>query len=246
MAKENDKNLEGRNNEETKGDGEKEPKIEETKGKESVPTDSRPLTDQNIGDGNIDLPQPSQIMAEESVMATPAPTIPMDVGKQTVAFSIGRKISAAFGLILVLFVVLGIVVLRNVANMSRQFEFVVEHDAPVIANARQLEKLIVDMETGQRGFIITSNEEFLEPYNKGIEAFEKIIDKEKKLVSDNPSQVKALEHIEELQQQWQTKAAKPEIAMGRKVAKGSVNSRQLQEILAKISLEDELIFSAAC
>lgn len=69
--------------------------------------------------------------------------------------NIGTRIISGFVVILVLLVVLSIVVVFNVNNTNRQFKFVVEHDASVLANAQELRKLVVDMETGQRGFIIT-------------------------------------------------------------------------------------------
>ncbi len=80
--------------------------------------------------------------------------------------TIGRKMGWGFGVLLALVATLAIVVLFNLAEMNRQFSFVIQHDAPAIANARHLLTLVVDMETGQRGFVITGNDEFLDPYDK--------------------------------------------------------------------------------
>jgi len=121
--------------------------------------------------------------------------------------------------------------MMNLSGIVKQFSFVIEHDTQVIANARDLAKLVVDMETGQRGFVITGKEEFLEPYNEGASGFEKLIEKEKELVSDNPSQVKALEKIEGLVSQWQQKAASLEIAIGRKIATNLIDADYLQGLL---------------
>ena len=132
--------------------------------------------------------------------------------------TIKKKLITGFGILLLLFVVFGIVVLSDMADVQKQFSFVVEHDAPVIANANRLLKLVVDMETGQRGFCITHKEKFLEPYNTANDEFIKLLETEKKLVSDNPSQEKVLESIHNLVDQWHEKAAKPEIAMARKLA----------------------------
>ena len=76
--------------------------------------------------------------------------------------TIGKKMGIGFGVLLALVVTLAVVVLFNLADMRDQFSFVIRHDAPVIANARHLSKLVVDMETGQRGFVITGKDEFLE------------------------------------------------------------------------------------
>ncbi|MCP4174481.1 MAG: hypothetical protein GY758_27335 [Fuerstiella sp.] len=40
-----------------------------------------------------------------------------------------------------------LVVLLNPSSIDRQFSFVMEHDTPVITNARELQKPVVDMET---------------------------------------------------------------------------------------------------
>src|SRR6516162_2476299 len=42
----------------------------------------------------------------------------------------------------------------------------VDHTDRVIAEARTCEKLAVDMETGLRGYLITGNSTFLQPFNE--------------------------------------------------------------------------------
>ena len=148
------------------------------------------------------------------------------------SLNIAKKMALGYGVPLALLVALGIVFMANLSGVIKQFSFVIEHDAPVVANARELSKLVIDMETGQRGFVITGKEAFLEPYNAGAGEFQRLIDKEKELVSDNPSQVKVLEKIEGLVDQWQQKAARPEIAIGKKIATNSIDAEYLQTLLA--------------
>ncbi|MCF7955095.1 MAG: PAS domain S-box protein [Phycisphaerae bacterium] len=126
--------------------------------------------------------------------------------------TIKNKLVAGFGFLLVLLVVFGAVVTYNMAKVESQFSFVVKHDAAVIANANRLLRLVVDMETGQRGFIITRNEEFLEPYNNADEKFYELLEIEKGLVSGEQDQEKVLEKIGELVEKWHQDAAIPEIA----------------------------------
>ena len=146
---------------------------------------------------------------------------------------IRTKLGLGFGGQVLLAAVLGIGVLFGMAEVNRQFSFVVEHDATVIANARHLSKLVVDMETGQRGFCITQQEEFLEPYTTGAKEFDALIVEQKQLVSDNSSQVAALKRIERLVREWKHKAAEPEMAMARKVATHAVDAQFLQEVLQR-------------
>ena len=155
------------------------------------------------------------------------------IKKLNLNMKIGTKLILSFGILLTLLVIVGVVVLINTNDMENQFEFVVTHDALVISNAHLLFKLVVDMETGQRGFIITQKEEFLEPYYDGAEEFDRIIIEEKLLVADNPEQVARLERIEQLVEEWKTIAAIPEIELARKVAKHNIDASYLQSVLGR-------------
>ena len=73
---------------------------------------------------------------------------------------------------ILLFTVLTSVVFFKMSKVRTQFTFVVEHDTPVMANAHRLLKLVVDMETGQRGFCLTRQEEFLKSYHEAITEFD--------------------------------------------------------------------------
>lgn len=60
--------------------------------------------------------------------------------------------------------------------------------AEVLATANQVERLEVDLETGQRGFIITGQERFLEPWNAARAALPEQSRTLEELVADNPVQ----------------------------------------------------------
>ncbi len=139
-----------------------------------------------------------------------------------------------FGVLLFLLIFYGISVTTGMDDVQKQFRFVIEHDAPVIANANQLLKLVVDMETGQRGFGLTQNEEFLIPYNYAKTKFYKLLEIEKKLVSDNPSQLLVLVEIGDLIEQWHRKAAIPEIAKARDIATAK-NKDEQYEVMKELA-----------
>ena len=134
---------------------------------------------------------------------------------------IKSKLIGAFSIIVGVTIILGIIVFISSTQIDDQFEFLVEHDLNVLQNAQKLQKLVVDAETGQRGFIITGQEDFLEPYYNGINGFDELIQVEKELVSDNPSQVQKLENIQVLFNEWKLKAAEPEIKAARDYHKSS-------------------------
>jgi len=131
--------------------------------------------------------------------------------------TIRQKLSTGFGILLITFSAFGIVVLTSMNSIQEEFSLVVNVDAPAIAKANQLYRLVVDMETGQRGFCLTQKEEYLEPYNSACNQFNSLMQSTKELIHHNPHQTKVLERIRGLVEQWQERAAKPEIALARMV-----------------------------
>jgi methyl-accepting chemotaxis protein len=146
--------------------------------------------------------------------------------------NVGTKIITGYIVVLALMIITTVVLLVNLNNLTRSFTFLVEHDQPVLANAARLEKLTVDAETGERGFVITGKDEFLEPYTSGLAQFHTLIEIEKELVSDDPAQLAALEEIEQLHDDWYNLAAEPQIAKRREFNTATVSADYLQQMLA--------------
>ena len=78
----------------------------------------------------------------------------------------------------------------------------VEHTDRVINNANEAVKLSVDLETGMRGFLITGDEHFLDPYEVAKPQILGQLRSLQGLVSDNPQQLDRLKRLEALQEDW--------------------------------------------
>jgi signal transduction histidine kinase/CHASE3 domain sensor protein len=78
----------------------------------------------------------------------------------------------------------------------------VEHTERVIGNANEISKLSIDMETGMRGYLITGDETFLQPYDIAKSRIASETAALSGLVGDNPQQVDRLRRIASLQAQW--------------------------------------------
>lgn len=128
---------------------------------------------------------------------------------------IKTKLLFTFSFIALIFLVNAMVTLYNVRIMGSQFNYLVEHDLNVLQNAQKLHKLVVDAETGLRGYVITKKDGFLEPFNNALDNFDNLYNKELKLVSDNKQQVERLIRIKSLFLKWQKEAANPEILVRR-------------------------------
>ena len=140
------------------------------------------------------------------------------------------KLLAGNGIILVLMSVIAIIVYTSINTLIETSKWV-EHTHAVISNAKNLEKLLVDMETGERGFLIAGKDLFLEPYTRGKEDFEKVMTDTRNLVGDNPAQLARLKEIGEQVKQWIRKAAEPEILMRREMNKNTVTIDQVTALI---------------
>ncbi|UII68886.1 response regulator [Pseudomonas sp. HN11] len=78
----------------------------------------------------------------------------------------------------------------------------VEHTDRVINNLNESSKLTVDLETGMRGFLITGDEHFLDPYEVAKPRIIADLRNLQGLVADNPQQVDRLKRLEALQAEW--------------------------------------------
>ncbi len=147
--------------------------------------------------------------------------------------TVRSKVIVAVTIPLFMMVVVSVVVYISIHRNSETVKWV-EHTHKVLADSNELMKLLVDMETGERGFLITGNEQFLEPYNDAKSLWPTKFQALKKLVSDNPIQVARLNEIAILQHKWLTEAAFIEISARRNSQKSK------KDIMAEVIRLTEL------
>jgi CHASE3 domain sensor protein len=68
---------------------------------------------------------------------------------------IGAKLIFGFTIIIALIMVSDILTYSNLKKIESEMGYLVERNMEVLQNAQQLQKLIVDAETGKRVFVIT-------------------------------------------------------------------------------------------
>ncbi len=143
----------------------------------------------------------------------------------------GQVLVAAFALAL-LVSISGTTIYSNVNQMIESQNWVT-HTVEVIQNFKELIEGMIDMETGQRGFLMSGDEKFLEPYNISIKSFDQKLKKLQKKVSDNPTQVKRLDQILVLKNKWLKIAKKTEMKARYDFNKGLISIDQFEEILRR-------------
>lgn len=83
----------------------------------------------------------------------------------------------------------------------------VEHTDRVTREASELQRLSVDLETGMRGFLITGDETFLQPYESAQPRLMAGLASLRTMVADNQTQVDRIDRIATLQTAWNQFAA---------------------------------------
>lgn len=114
---------------------------------------------------------------------------------------IGARLGATLSIIVILLLA---VIAAGAYNLSR---YVTAsgwntHTYQVLAETQDALEALVNIETGQRGFLVAGKDEFLEPLNTGKVAFLKHFDQAKKLTADNPTQQDRLNKLKEHYEIW--------------------------------------------
>ena len=78
----------------------------------------------------------------------------------------------------------------------------VDHTDEVVAANRQALVQMVDMETGVRGYFVTGDATFLQPYEEAQLRVPDALDKLQRLVADNPGQLERIYQLRALDRQW--------------------------------------------
>jgi methyl-accepting chemotaxis protein len=86
--------------------------------------------------------------------------------------SIGKKIGLGYGLCLLILLIVASAAYQVAQHLAETNEELFQKRAR-LRLLREVRALIIDAETGQRGFIITGEEEYLQPYLQALPALEK-------------------------------------------------------------------------
>ena len=112
-------------------------------------------------------------------------------------WTFGKKVAGGFALSFLLLLAIGTVAFRSINSLTRTNELVV-HARDVIVHISDLLSLAKDAETGQRGYVITADESYLEPYQAAITRLPVVIQQLRQLTVDNADQQKRLDAVEPL------------------------------------------------
>lgn len=110
-------------------------------------------------------------------------------------WTFGKKLGLGFAVAVLTIVVIGFSGHRATARLIEN-DRMVEHTHEVRRTIAHLLAALTDVETGQRGYLLTGDESFLEPYNTGLKESAQMLSDARKLTVDNPLQQRRLAELE--------------------------------------------------
>lgn len=127
---------------------------------------------------------------------------------------IGQRLSLVFGLLTLVSILVAAVVFLNLNSISQASHWN-DHTREVLDELNAVGSSMVDQETGVRGFLVSGDEKFLEPYHKGGKAAATAVDKLKALTADNAEQQARIVTLKAHMVNWQTNIAAAEINLAK-------------------------------
>jgi len=112
-------------------------------------------------------------------------------------WTVGTKIGMGFALALAILVGIGAVSYRSTDKLTDTADWV-DHTHKVLEKLDATLLGLVDAETGVRGFVITGNQQFLQPYHEGAPVVGQYIKDIRDLTSDNPREQYRIDMLEPL------------------------------------------------
>lgn len=112
-------------------------------------------------------------------------------------WSIENKIVIVFSAVVLIIVLVSLTTYRNAFHLIDANQLVI-HTHEVREEMEQILSLIKDAETGQRGFLLTGNEQYLEPYHSATASLDQMLRRLDQVVADNPTQTANIKELKPL------------------------------------------------
>ena len=115
-------------------------------------------------------------------------------------WSIGSKVISAFGLALLILVIISVISYRTTSHlvMNTQLESQSFQQVELLVS---LTARLTDAESGQRGYLITGNEQYLGPYDDALGVIDQQIETFRKLNDDDPEELPRVDALQSLVRQ---------------------------------------------
>lgn len=103
--------------------------------------------------------------------------------------TIRGKVLLSFGLLSLLLIGITLTAYQTMDTLDKEINYLVHHDMEVHNHVEALSKSISDIEVGQRGFVLTEDDTFLQTYTEGKEEVDTLFEEINALMKDQPEQL---------------------------------------------------------
>jgi methyl-accepting chemotaxis protein len=107
-------------------------------------------------------------------------------------WTVGRKIALGFGLSVAILIAVGTITYKTTDSLIEN-DHLVTQTHQVLEGITRVLSLMKDAETGQRGYVLTGLDSYLEPYQTAVPAVHSALGELRRLTSDNPRQQKRID-----------------------------------------------------
>ena len=130
-------------------------------------------------------------------------------------FGIRPKITIGYIIIIVCLFASVIILNNQIRSLQQERNFLLQYNNKVETLTNNVEKFVMDMQAGQRGFVITGNEIYLEPYYKAAGEWQIEFKELYQLMADKPDQQQKLQVVRETTDLWIEEAGENAIRLKR-------------------------------
>lgn len=157
-------------------------------------------------------------------------------------WNVGAKIGVGFLLSILILVVVGLITFRNTKELVATTE-ARRHANEVLGEIHRISYLLKDAETSQRGFVITGEDRYLEPYTVAARLLPTELAALRRLTSDNPNHQPRLVRLgeamqaklDELKETIELRRRQPTVNIDR----GQEFTEQIRKVISEIEQEEQ-------
>ncbi|WLV24007.1 ATP-binding protein [Aciduricibacillus chroicocephali] len=148
--------------------------------------------------------------------------------KDSRKFGIKPKIIIGYAGVIVCLVIVFLILNMQIGSLQAERNQIIKHEMDVNNMANRLESYFIDMETGQRGYLITGKETYLNPFFNALSKWEDSYAELADYLRDDKEQVKRLGEIKTTIRDWIKNTGEPAIA-----AREDGNRKEIEALLSE-------------
>ncbi len=109
-------------------------------------------------------------------------------------WTFGRKIGLSFAICFLMLLAFGWVAFQTIDSLTKT-SYAVTHSQKVLEELAAFQSTLKDAETGQRGFLLTGKETYLEPHRAAVAALPRQLENLRELTRESPEKMRRVEEL---------------------------------------------------